>query len=223
MKFTFIAAIAGNHLNDDYRQWTVRKLADHGFSTANGDLMLHDNLVGFCEFVDCEVGRDLLSEGARRLVDDPGPYSGPIAGYFHWTHTVEERAAERLVPAMLAISRSVIARADNGEFRAVVRQIEFPLTDLLGKFGFRDGDALLSRDDDYMAYVVGAMEAAVEAAGYAAHIGRYDGIHNPIRIAGDLEQNGEAIADPSAALDGHSVKIWALDLEIGNDHEFWRD
>ncbi|HET9624260.1 MAG TPA: hypothetical protein VFP84_22960 [Kofleriaceae bacterium] len=223
MTYTFIAAIAGNHLNDAYSQWTVRKLADYGFSTANGDLKLNDSLVGFCKFVDREAGRDLLPEGARRLVDDPGPYSGPIAGYFQWTHTVDESAAERLVPAMLAISRSVIARTDNGEFRAVVRQIEFPLTDLLGKFGFHDGDALLSRDDDYLAYVVGAVEAAVEAAGYAAHIGRYDGIHNPIRLAGDLEQSGKVIDDPSTALEGHSVKIWALDLEIVNDREFWRD
>ncbi len=80
------------------------------------------------KFVDREARRDMLPEGARRLVDDPGPHSGPIVGYFKWTHALDESVVGHLVPALLAISRSVVSRTDNGEFRVAMREIEFPPT-----------------------------------------------------------------------------------------------
>ena len=126
--------------------------------------MCGDGLVGFYQFLDREEGRRLLPEDARPLVEKPGPYNGPVVGYFSWTHAVDQRIAEaRLLPAIISISRSIIARTDNGRHMETVRLIEFPLSSLVGNHGFDDGDALISRDDDYLRYVQREAEAALAA------------------------------------------------------------
>ena len=165
MPYTFIAAIADDRIGTaGYRDWVRRQLAEGGFTLEdNGDLMCGDGLVGFYQFLDREEGRRLLPEDARPLVEKPGPYNG--RGRLFQLDACGGSANRRGAPspAIISISRSIIARTDNGRHMETVRLIEFPLSSLVGNHGFDDGDALISRDDDYLRYVQREAEAALAA------------------------------------------------------------
>jgi hypothetical protein len=170
------------------------------------------------------IGPGLLPEDARPLVDHPGPYSGPVVGYFSWTHAVDPQLAEqRLVPAIVSLSRGVIARTDNGRHKQTVRLVEHSLSNLLGNHGFADGDVLVSRDDDYLRYVQREAEAALAAAGMSGDVGRFDTHHNPIRLVGDLRIGGRVVDDPEPELLRHTMRIWTYDPSVLGDPEFWID
>src|SRR5262249_32284061 len=92
MTYTFIAAIAHDRLDgEDYREWTQRQLAEHGFRFSDGDLKRGDDLIGFYKFLDRDHGASVMPVEAQRALADPGPFSGTVAGYLSWTHTVDER------------------------------------------------------------------------------------------------------------------------------------
>jgi hypothetical protein len=91
---------------------------------------------------------------APHALADPGPFGGTVVGYLNWTHPVDERVGQaQLAPAILAIGRSIVARTDNGCYKQALRCIEFPLSNLVGNHGLADGEALTSRDDNYLRYV----------------------------------------------------------------------
>src|SRR5262245_59742536 len=115
MVYTFIAAISDGRLaGDDYRDWTLRQLAEHGLHLTDGEIKRGGDLVGFYAFLDRDQGEQLVSAEARGTLADPGPYGGAVLGYFNWTHAVDEHAGQtQLAPAILAIGRSVVARTDN--------------------------------------------------------------------------------------------------------------
>jgi len=225
MTYTFVAAIADNRLaGADYRDWTSRQLAEHGFRLEDGDLKRGDDLVGFYAFFDRDQGVTLMPTDAHRALTDPGPYGGAIAGYLNWTHALDERVGQaQLAPALLAIGCSLVARTDNGRYQQALRQIEFPLSNLVGSHGFADGEALVSRDDEYLRYVQREAQAAIAAAGLAGDVGKFDTHHNPIRIVGDLRLHGRVVSDPERELAGHRLRIWALDRACLADREFWSD
>jgi hypothetical protein len=225
MPYTFIAAIADGRLGGaDYRDWTRRQLADHNLHLDGDELKLGGDLVGFYAFLDRDQGAPLMPTEARRALADLGPYSGNVVGYLNWTHTVDERAGhEHVAPAILPISRSIVARTNNGHYRQAVRCVEFSLSTLVGKHGFADGDALISRDDDYLSYVQREAQAAITATGLSGDIVRFESHHNPIRLAGDLRLHGRVVDDPERELAGHRFRIWALDLASLADWEFWSD
>jgi hypothetical protein len=225
MPYTFIAAIADGRLaGADYRDWTGRQLVDYNFQLADGELKRGDDLIGFYTFLDRDQGAPLLPAEARYALADPGPFGGTVVGYLNWTHTVDERVGQaQLAPAILTIGRSIVARTDNGRYKQALRCIEFPLSDLVGKHGFADGDALISRDDEYLRYVQREAEAAITAAGLSGDVGRFSTHHNPIRLAGDLRLHGRVVDDPERELAGHRFRIWALDLASLADWEFWSD
>jgi hypothetical protein len=225
MAYTFIAAIADGRLGGaDYREWTQRQLADHNLHLAGNELKLGDDLIGFYAFLDRDQGTPLMATEALRALADVGPYSGEVAGYFNWTHTVNDRAGhEHVAPALLRIGRSIVARTDNGRYTQAVRCVEFSLSTLIGKHGFGDGDALISRDDEYLSYVQREAQAAIAAAGLSGDIVRFDTHHNPLRLVGDLRLHGRIVEDPETELAGHRFRVWALDLATLSDHEFWSD
>jgi hypothetical protein len=104
-----------------------------------------------------------------------------------------------------------------------VRLVEFPMSNLVGKHGFADGEAFLGRSDDYLRYVQREAQAAIAAAGLSGDIGRFDTHHNPIRLVGDLHLHGRVVDDAERELAGHRFRIWALDLASLADPEFWSD
>jgi len=225
MQYTFLAAITDGRLaGADYRDWTRRQLAEHGFQLAEGELKRGADLIGFYAFLDRDQGASLVSAEVRSALADMGPYSGAVAGYLNWTHSVDERLGQaQLAPAILAVGRSIVARTDNGLYKRAIRELEFSLSNLVGSHGFADGEALISRDDDYLRYVQREAQAAITAAGLSGDVGRFDTHHNPIRLVGDLRLHGRLVDDLEGELAGHRVRIWALDLACLDDREFWSD
>lgn len=225
MTYTFIAAITDGRLaGEDYRDWTRRQLAEHGIQLASGELKRGDDLIGFYQFLDRDQGAPLMPAEARHAIADPGPFGGTVVGYLNWSHSVDERVGQaQLAPAILAIGRSIVARTDNGCYKQALQPIEFPLSNLVGSHGFADGEALISRDDDYLRYVQREAQAAITAAGLSADVGRFDTHHNPIRLVGDLRLHGRVVDEPERELAGHRFRIWALDLKNLADGEFWSD
>jgi hypothetical protein len=225
MRYTFIAAIIDGRLaGEDYRDWTRRQLAEHGFHLEDGELKRGKDLVGFYSFLDRDQGAPLMPAEAPHALADPGPFGGAVMGYLNWTHSIDERVGQaQLAPAILAIGRSIVARTDNGRYKQALRSIEFPLSNLVGSHGFADGDALISRDGDYLRYVQREAQAAIVAAGLSGDVGQFDTHHNPIRLVGDLRLHGRVVDDPESELAGHRFRIWALDLACLGDWEFWSD
>jgi hypothetical protein len=225
MTYTFVAAIADGRLSgEDYRDWTRHQFAEHGLQLADGELKRGDDLIGFYEFLDRDQGASLMPAEARDALADPGPFGGTVVGYLNWSHSVDERAGQaQLAPAILTIGRSIVARTDNGSYKQALRCIEFPLSNLVGSHGFADGEALISRDDDYLRYVQREAQAAIASAGLSGDVGRFDTHHNPIRLVGDLRLHGRVVDDPERELAGHGFRIWALDLASLADWEFWSD
>jgi hypothetical protein len=225
MTYTFIAAIADGRLaGEDYREWTQRQLAERGFDVSDGDLKRGDDLIGFYKFLDRDQGAPIMPVEAQRALADPGPFDSTVAGYLSWTHSLDERVGHaQLAPAILAIGRSIVARTDNGRFKRAIRELDFLLSNLVGNHGFADGNALISRDDDYLRYVQRQAQAAITAAGLSGDVGRFDSHHNPIRLAGDLRLHGRVVDDPERELAEHQFRIWALDLACLADREFWSD
>ena len=225
MRYTFIAAIADGRLHGaDYRDWATRQLAEHGLHLAGGEINRGDVLLGFYAFLDRAQGEPLVPVEARGYLVPQGPFGGAVAGYLHRSHAADERAGQTvLAPAMLAIGRSVIARTDDGRFVQALRPIEFPLANLVGSHGFADGEALISRDEDYLLYVQREAQAALSAAGLSGDVGRFDTHHNPIRIVGDLRLHGRVVEEPERELAGHQVRLWALDRTCLDDPTFWSD
>jgi hypothetical protein len=225
MTYTFIAAITDGRLaGEDYREWTQRQLAEHGLRFSDGDLKRGDDLIGFYRFLDRDQGAPVMPVEAQRALADPGPFGGTVAGYLNWTHAVDESVGQaQLAPAILAVCRGIVARTDNGHFKRAIRELDFLLSNLVGNHGFADGNALISRDDDYLRYVQRQAQAAIAAAGLSGDVGRFDSHHNPIRLAGDLRLHGRVVDDPERELAGHQFRIWAFDLACLADREFWSD
>lgn len=225
MTYTFITAITDGRLaSEDYCDWTRRQLAEHGFQLADGELKRGDDLIGFYAFLDRGQGAPLVPAEAQHALTDLGPFGGTVLGYLNWTHAVNERVGQaQLAPAILAIGRSIVARTDNGRYKQALRPIEFPLSNLVGSHGFADGEALISREDDYLRYVQREAQAAIAAAGLSGDVGRFDTHHNPIRLVGDLRLHGRVVDNPEHELAGHRFRIWALDMASLADWEFWSD
>ena len=225
MRFTFIAAIADGRLDGaDYRDWTTRQLAEYGLHLAGGEIKRGEDLIGFYSFLDRAQGEPLVPAEARADLTAQRPFGGVVAGYLQWSHAADERAGQTvLAPAILAIGRSVIARTDDGRHVRALRELEFPLSNLVGSHGFADGEALVSRDEDYLRYVQREAQASIAAAGLSGDVGRFDTHHNPIRIVGDLRLHGRVVEDPERELGGHRVRLWALDRACLADPTFWSD
>jgi hypothetical protein len=225
MTHTFLAAIVDGRLDGaDFREWTRKQLADRNLRLEGDELKLGDDLIGFYAFLDRERGARVMPDDARRALAELGPYGGDVVGYFNWTHAVGERAGrEHVAPAILAISRGVVARTDDGRFQQAIRRVEFPLSNLVGQHGFADGEALVGRDEAYLRYVQREAQAALAAAGVTGDVGTFDTHHNPIRLVGDLRLHGRVLDDPERELAGHAFRIWALDLASLADAGFWSD
>jgi hypothetical protein len=200
--------------------WTERSFFEARFGESFGDVRVHtgsdaagmnaqlgsrafthrqDVYFGGGEYRSGSKDTRHLPTEAPRALADPGPFGGMVAGYLNWTHSVDERVGQaQLAPVILTVCRSNVARTDNARYQHAIREIAFPLSNLVGSHGFADGDALISRDDDYLRYVQREAQNAVAAAGLSGDVGRFDTHHNPIRLVGDLRLHGPVVAKATA-------------------------
>ena len=103
------------------------------------------------------------------------------------------------------------------------------MTDLVGKHGFEDGDALLSRTEDaYLRYAVqeaeralAEAERALARAGFTGYAGIFGTHHNPLRLSGDRMRGGVPVSAPDEALLGATMRLWAFDWSVLDEIAFW--
>ena len=229
MLYTFVAAIP-QHKNqtDNWREWLRLQLAaSHIVLTGDDRLEYEADLIGFFQFIELEEARTLFhAEPWFALTQESPqcPWFQGLAGFFNWTHAADQTIAEEhLLPRLVQVGSIIIARTDNHNFKQPVRLVEFSLTNLLSKHGFDDGDAFLSRDEDYLMYVYDELAHCIETAHLEGHITLLNTIHNPLQLSEDLCRDGKPVSNEMLTLAELSVEIWAYDWDVLKDWAFWQD
>lgn len=205
---------------------------------------------------DLTIGRaSLLSKAAarerfpgKRFLDwqSPCPFVGQVMGYLVWDHFIApDPAGQRgaftdLLKGLLATGRSFIARLDSGDMIELAVQRELPLGDLTNRWGFGDGELLLTRaESPYARAVCQAAEDAIRAQGLKAEVEWVPTSHNPLRLSWQVLPSSwrqrmgleprrvpalfDADGKPRAprALNGKRFTIWTLDQGIFDRADFW--
>ncbi|MCA9694084.1 MAG: hypothetical protein KC636_31140 [Myxococcales bacterium] len=236
----------------DWQQALRARFADYGVTlTDNGLIADKVEVFGAYELLDVEEAR--ARYGAARWMQAPSPpcpFLEPVAGYLRFSfdlirdyeaHPIRHEAALCLVRE----ARGRIVRLPDDRWCEAVVERPLHLGGLVSKFGFEDGDALLTRaPGPYARYVVAAVERALADAGLAAWVGWRDGTcHNPVRLA-TIEHGGQQvfalwpadrrdrdpweqpdaapIADPEARLAGLTAPLWAFEFAALGDLDWWR-
>ena len=226
MVYTFVAAIPKqDNQSNDWQHWLRQDLAVSQLFLTNDEQILHaDELIGFFRLIELEEANTLFQQASWFTLAEECPWFSGTAGFFNWTHTVSELAAKNhLLPKLVELGCPVSARTDNGHFKQAIGLVEFDLTNILSKFGFEDGDALLSRDEGYLIYVYKEITQCLDRAGLEGHVAILETAHNPLMLSEDLLQDGEKVDDDALKLATFSVRIWAHDWNILKDAEFWQD
>ena len=226
MLYTFVAAIPKQDCKtDNWHEW-LRQIfeASYLFLEKDEELLYKDNLIGFFRLMEPEEAKPLFQSTLWFPLINECPWLNGEVGFFNWTHAVDQIAAEEhLLPKLIGLGCPVMVRTDDNRFKQAVRLIEFDLTNILSKYGFEDGDAFLSRDQNYLLYVYKQIAHCLEKAGLEGHVAILETAHNPLMLSEDLLQNGEKVSDERQTLAALSIKIWAYDWNILRDSEFWLD
>ncbi|HCF62369.1 MAG TPA: hypothetical protein DFS52_30805, partial [Myxococcales bacterium] len=139
----------------------------------------------------------------------------------------------------------LIARVADDRIAHPVKEVSFDLSGLTERWGFGDGEQLLSRDEgDYSAYACKAVEAALKAEGLSGYVQWVETSHNNLRL-GWVEVPSRLRARLGLAprlvpalwrtrddrlvlvrsapreLTGKSAKLWAYDFGLADDRDFW--
>lgn len=186
-------------------------------------LFYRDDILGHCRLLDVEDAVRAFADTSWFSLADQGAWLGRPVGFFCWTHMLNEHVARaHLLPALMWTCRGTVARPDTGEVRRFVSERELSLRALTSKFGFDDGDAFPSGNDDrYLDYVVHEAERALASAGLEGHVGLRDSHHNPLRLSGELTRAGALV--PDFELTRHCLRLWLFNLPVLEEIEFWFD
>ncbi|HYN78160.1 MAG TPA: hypothetical protein VES73_10250 [Lamprocystis sp. (in: g-proteobacteria)] len=223
---TFVAAVLEQHLlNRPWRDFLSQGFAQSGLELAgDGTLTRAADLIGCYRLLEPELAQHRMDAGLWRSLQPASQRLGRPVGYFCWTHAADEQAARaHLLPAVLRLCRGVIARPDNGQTREAVCRRNFPLTNLLGKHGFDDGEAFLDRSDATLREALGEVELALKAADLEGYVSVFGTHHNPLRLSGGLRRNGQVVDDEAQALDGLSISLWSYNWPVLDEVLFWID
>jgi hypothetical protein len=227
MLFTFIAAITQpKNQTDNWQNWLNQALKETGLSLVGEEKLLYEkDLIGFYRCIELNEGITLFRSAPWfPFTQQECPWLHELAGFFNWTHVAGQSIAEdQLLPKLIQIQSILIARSDNQNFKRPVSLVEFSLSNLLSKHGFHDGDAFLSRDENYLLYVYDELTRCLEVAGLKGHIAILETVHNPILLSEGLFQNGKPVKDEFLTLANLFVHIWAYDWDILTDTEFWQE
>jgi hypothetical protein len=147
-----------------------------------------------------------------------------VVGYVTWLELDPWQRSSWVVP-LVKLGKGALAPAEGGPVRPAIVEREFDLGGNLGKFGFDDGDVLLTRDmealGDYRGACWRVIQAALAARGLELHVyGPETTCHNVFRVGSPLRVGGRTIDDEAAirrALHGVDVRLWVYDLELARD------
>jgi hypothetical protein len=171
-------------------------------------------------------------------VAHPCPFVGPLAGYLRW-ETMDgayDLASSRLPVALLREGRGTTARIEDGRTVEAIALRRWKVRDVLDKYGFDDGAALLTRDEGpYQEQVMTTVQRATEEAGFDAYLNWASTSHNPLRLGWwqpegserfspalwDRKPEEPRLVDPYHALVGLSVEVWTYDFSSLDEGDFW--
>ncbi|MDR0965830.1 MAG: hypothetical protein LBM75_04920 [Myxococcales bacterium] len=178
----------------------------------------------------------------------PCPFVGNVTAYFVWEHFVardlpEQRGAfTDLIKGLFSTGLSFIARLDTGSLVELAVERALPLADLTDRWGFGDGDLLLTRaaDTPYARAARQAAEAALTALGFRAEVEWVPTSHNPLRLAwhelpssfwrkrlGWEPRRVPALYGkggkpcPPRLLSAKTFQFWTLNLDALHDDALW--
>ncbi|GEM_PF-1440013 len=174
------------------------------------------------------------------------PFVGSVSAYLAWDQFVAPDAPgvggafTNLVRTLASAEASFFFRLDTGELRELARRRDFPLTDLASRWGFSDGDALLSRrESGYASDCCNEARERIAALGYRAEVEWVRTSHNPLRLAwhemssfwrrklGFEPQRVPALFGSDgkprkvSVLDNEKVSLWTIDFSVLDAVDFW--
>jgi hypothetical protein len=228
--FNFAAAVLDAHLaaGSDWRAQVVEAAARRGLAMAGEEVRRAGEFIGWAHMLDPAEAEAAFGGAPWFSLADRGAFRGRPVGFLNWEHYGEGVAPfDQLAVFDL---RGTVGRIDSGEAREPIAWKRYRLDALLSRFGFDDGDALLTLPGgDYEEAMARRIEAALAEAGYPAALGvgisREVTAHNPVVLAGGLLRRASdwtevpATADILARIE---VELLAFDLDLLGDAEFWR-
>ncbi|MFO7566141.1 MAG: hypothetical protein R6X02_26080 [Enhygromyxa sp.] len=146
-------------------------------------------------------------------------------GFVEWYEFDEGDRWSWLLP-LIREGKGLIATRDGSHARAAVCTRRFPIATNLGKFGFEDGDVLLTREfdalADYRRCSANAIRRALEDHCFELAVGGPESTcHNVFRSYPPLRtSNGELIEDEREILRRLAdlqVELWIYDFELAAD------
>lgn len=205
---------------------------------------------------DLTIGRAcLLSPGEARarfggkpFLDwtSPCPFVGPVAGYLVWEHFISQEppgqrgAFTDLIKGLFATGLSFIARLDTDDIAELAIERSLPLGDLVNRWGFDDGELLLTRaESPYARAACRAAEDALSALDLRGEVEWVPTSHNPLRLAWHVLPSSwrqriglEPRRIPALygvdgkprsprVLNGKSFTFWGLDLGVLRHATLW--
>jgi hypothetical protein len=233
----FVTAIHADVAFADLRDHLVRELAEWNLGI-DAEGVLTDaqgrGALAQCTIVPPEAYADRPWHHAVH----PCPFVAPLAGYLQWdSWSHAEELIDASIPhALFCVGRGVTARVEEGRAVEAITLQRWPLDSALGKFGFDDGDALLTHDDGpYRAHVLEAIHRALGAAGFEAYLSWMTTCHNPARFCyvqpggsgplypalWDVRGAEPRLVAPDRVLAGISAEVWLLDFGPTRDRDFW--
>ena len=230
--YNFVAAILDAHLppGGDWRAHAGECLARRGLRLEGESVHAGSDFVARARLCDPAEASAAFGGQPWFSLDDRGEFRGRPVGFFNWEHY---GASEEPFDRMAVFDfRGTIGRVDTGEAREAVVETRYRLDNLLSKFGFADGDALLHLPGPaYEDAVSTRIEEAMAAAGWPASIGvaieRSVTIHNPVTLIGGMVRRGaggEEVRASQELLAGIEVDLVTYNLRLlsADDKDFWR-
>ena len=230
--YNFVAAILDAHLppGGDWRAHAGECLGRRGLRLEGESVHAGSDFVARARLCDPAEASAAFGEQPWFSLAERGEFRGRPAGFFNWEHYgASEEPFDRLA---VFDFRGTIGRVDTGESREAVALTRYRLDNLLSKFGFGDGDALLRLPGTaYDDAVCRRIEEAMAAAGYPAAIGvgisREVTSHNPVTLIGGMVRRGaggEEVRAGEELLARIEVDLLTYDLHLlsADDRDFWR-
>jgi hypothetical protein len=230
--FNFVSAILDAHVpaGTDWREHVIASAKARGLELAGEDVTQGAAFVAWARLYDPGEAEAAFGQAPWFSLADRGEFRGRPVGFFSWEHY---GASQEPFDQMAVFDfRGTIGRLDTGDSREPIAERRFTLDNLLARFGFADGEALLRTEGHaYDDAVCTRIEAALAAAGYPASIGvginRDTTIHNPVTLIGNLLRrgaDGEEIPATDEILAPIEVELVTYNLELlsAREKEFWR-
>jgi hypothetical protein len=208
-------------MGPEWKSWLTYELALRRVLLGTDGTIEDDaTLVGFFRFLEPQECEAVLRALDVQVHARGCPWAGSVRGALGWdgAGSVED-LLRSFLPSLIRLGRGPLLRTEDGAHQEPLRQVDFSLENLTGKFGFEDGEAFLSRSADYLEYARHEAQATLARAGLDAQVAVVETAHNPLRIWGPVTRNGKEVSEN--VLRDLSMTLWAFDWSCLRDVTFW--